>query len=92
METAAECIPTKPREKHTVLWETMIIKKKIDNVRTASICNKRKSINTITQNIKKAQREIIRAYLKEQTEYIRNYINKIRNSKFFDNLELHDRQ
>ena len=34
MEVATECIPTKLRAKHRVLWETLAVKKKCD-VKTA---------------------------------------------------------
>ena len=57
MEAAAECIPTKLRAKHWVLWETLAVKKKRDNVETASLCNKRNPTNTNTQKLKKAQSE-----------------------------------
>ena len=46
----------------------------------ASLCNKRNPINTNSQKLKKAQRELTSTYVKEQMEYIQNQINKIRNS------------
>ena len=56
-----------------------INRKKPDNVNTASLCNKRDLTNTNTQKLKKAQRELINAYEKEQIEYVQGQINKIRN-------------
>ena len=45
-------------------------------MKTASKCNRRKptNINALAQN------ELANVYLKEQTEYIQNQINKIRDS------------
>ena len=52
--------------------------KKSANVKTASLWNKKKPTNINAQKHKKSQRELTRAYLKEQTEWIQNQINKIR--------------
>ena len=49
-------------------------------MKTVSLCNKRNPTNANTQKLKKAQREIINAYQKEQIEYIQGQINKIRNA------------
>ena len=49
-------------------------------MKTVSVCNRKNLTNTNTQKPKKAQRELTRAYIREQTEYIQNQINKIRNS------------
>ena len=35
MEIAAECIPAKLRPKHRVPWETLAVRKKRDNIKTA---------------------------------------------------------
>ena len=45
METAAECIPTKSRAKHRVPWETLAVRKKQDNVKTATLWNIRNPTN-----------------------------------------------
>ena len=76
LEAAAECIPTIQRAKPRVPWETLAVRKKRADVKiaiggTLSIFN--------AQKLKKAQNELNRIYLKEQTEYIQNQINKIRN-------------
>ena len=88
---AAECIPTKLRAKHRVPWENIAVRKKRDNVKTASLCNKKNPINA---NIQEAQRELFNAYphqkkkkKKEKNEYIEGQINKIRNSVEEGNLE-----
>ena len=49
-------------------------------MKTASLCNKRNPTNANVQKLKKAQRKLINIYQKEQIEYIRGQINKIRNS------------
>ena len=71
---------TKLRAKYRVPLETIAVKKKCDDVKTASLCNTRNPNNVNAQKLKKAQSELNNAYLKEQTEYIQNQINKIRNS------------
>ena len=86
MEAAEKCIPTKLRTKHRVPWETLAVRKKRDNVKTASLCNKRNPTNANAQKFKKAQRELINTYQKEQIEYIQSQINKIWNSVEY-NLE-----
>ena len=45
MEAAAECIPTKLRAKHGVSWEILAVKKKRDDMKTASLRNKRNPTN-----------------------------------------------
>ena len=75
---AAECGSTKLRAKHKVPWETLAIKKKHDSVKTPSLGNKRNPTNANAQKLK-AQSELTNVYRKEQTEYIQNQINKIRN-------------
>ena len=49
-------------------------------MKTASLCNKKNPNITNAQKHKKAQKELTSTYLEEQTEYIQNQINKIRNS------------
>ena len=71
IEVAAECKPSKQRAKPSVQWETLAIIKKCADIKTASLCN-------INAQKLKAQNELTHIYLKEQTEYIQNQINKIR--------------
>ena len=49
-------------------------------MKTASICNRRNPTNINALKLKKAQNELANVYLKEQTEYIQNQVNKIRDS------------
>ena len=49
-------------------------------MKTASLSNKRNPTNANAQKLKKIQSELTSAYLKEQTEYIQDQINKIQHS------------
>ena len=49
-------------------------------MKTVSKCNRKNPTNTDALKLKKAQNELTHVYLKEQTEYIQNQINKIRDS------------
>ena len=80
LEAAAECIPTKQRAKPRVSWETLAVRKKRTDVKTASKCNRKNPTNTNALKLKKAQNELANIYLKEQTEYIQNQIDKTRDS------------
>ena len=82
MEAVAEFIPTKLR----VPREILAIKKKRDDVKTASVCNKRNPTNANAQKLKKAQRELTTAYLKEQAEYIQ--VNNL--TDLFENIKIDD--
>ena len=55
-----------------------MIRKKHADKKTTSKCNRRNPNNINAQKLKKAQNELTNTYLKEQTEYIQNQINKIR--------------
>ena len=48
--------------------------------KTASKCNRKYPTNTNALKLKKAQNELANIYLKEQSEYIQNQIDKIRAS------------
>ena len=80
MESTTECIPTRLRAKHWVPCETLAVKKKHDDVKTASLCDKRKPANDNAQELKKSQSELTNTDLKEQTEYIQDQINKVQHS------------
>ena len=80
LEAAAECIQSKQRAKPRVLWEILAVRKKRADVKTTSLFNRRNPTNINAYKLKKAQNELSNIYLKEQTEYIQNQINKIRNS------------
>ena len=57
IEAAAESIPTNQRAKCKVPWEATTGKKQ-DNIKKASLFNKRNPTNAIVQKLKKAQREL----------------------------------
>ena len=80
LEEAAEFIPTKQRTKSRVPWETLAVREKRADMKTASKCNRKNPTNTNALKLKKAQNELANIYLKEQTEYIQNQIDKIRDS------------
>ena len=81
LEAAAKCIPTKPRTKYRVPWETLAVKEKLAHVKTASKSYRKNQTNTNALKLKKAQYQLADIYLKEQTEYIQNQIDKIRDWK-----------
>ena len=80
LEAAAKCIPTKPRTKDIVPWETLAVREKRAHVKTASKSYRNNPTNTNARKLKKAQYQLAGIYLKEQTEYIQNQIDKIRDS------------
>ena len=49
-------------------------------MKIASLRNRRNPTHINTPKLKKAQNKLTNIYLKEQTEYIQNQINKIRDS------------
>ena len=75
LEAAAECIPPKQRVKPRVPSETLAVRKKHADRKTASKFNGRNPNNINALKLKKAQNELIDIDLKEQTEYIQNQIN-----------------
>ena len=80
LEVAAECIPTKQRTKPRVSWETLAVTEKRSYAKTASKYDRKNPTNTNALKLKKAQNELANIYLKEQTEYIQNQIDDIRDS------------
>ena len=80
LEAAVKYIPTKYRTKSRVPWETLAVREKRADVKTASKCNRKNSTNANALKPKKSQNELATIYLKEQTEYIQNQIDKIRDS------------
>ena len=80
LETAVECIPTKPRAKFIVPWESKAIKEKQDNIlKKASLLNKRNPTNINMHTLKKVKKKLTQTYQKEQLVDIHDQINKIRN-------------
>ena len=80
LEAAVNCIPTKPKTKYTVPWEMLVVREKRADMKTASKSYRKNPTNTNALKLKKAQNELASIYLKEQTEYVQNQIDKIRDS------------
>ena len=80
LEAAANCIPTKPRTKYRITLETVAVREKRADVKTASKCYWKNPTNTNALKLKKAQNDLGSIYLKEQTECIQNQIDKIGDS------------
>ena len=80
LAAATECIPTKQETKPTVPWETLAVRKKRTDMKTASKYNRENPTNTNVLKLKKVQNELANIYQKEQIENIQNQINKIRDS------------
>ena len=74
------CIPTKSRNKYRVPCETLAVREKRALVKTASKSYRKNPTNTNGRKLEKAQYQLTGIYLKEQTEYIQNQIDKIRDS------------
>ena len=80
LKAVAKSIPPKQRAKPRVPLEIFASRKMTANVKTTSLQSRRNPTNISSQKLKKAQNEITNIYLKEQTEYIQNKINRIRDS------------
>ena len=80
LEAASKCIPTKPRTKYRVPWETLAVREKRALVKTTFKSYRKNPTNTNARKLEKAQYQLAGIYLKEQTECIQNQINKIRDS------------
>ena len=57
-----------------------MVRKKRVHVKTVSLCNWRNPTNINAQKLKNLQNELSNVYLKEETEYNQDQINKIRDS------------
>ena len=80
LEAASKCIPTKPTTKYRVPWEMLVVREKCALVKTASKSYRKNPTNTNARKLEKAQYQLAGIYLKEQTEYIQNQIDNIRDS------------
>ena len=80
LEAAVKCISTKPRSKYRVPWETLAVREKRAHVKTASKSYRKNPTITNALKLNKAQYQLAGIYLKEQTEYIQNQVDKIRDS------------
>ena len=80
LEAAAKYIPTKLKTKYRVPWETIAVREKRALGKTASKNYRKNPTNTNALKLKTAQYQLAGVYIKEQTEYIQNQIDKIRDS------------
>ena len=80
LEEAAKYIPTKIKTKYRVPWETLAVREKRALVKRASKNYRKNPTNTNALKLKTAQYQLAGIYIKEQTEYIQNQIDKIRDS------------
>ena len=80
LETTSKCIPTKLKTKYRVPLETLSVREKRALVKTASKNYQKTPTNTNARKLKTAQDQLAGIYIKEQTEYIQNQIDKIRDS------------
>ena len=58
LEAASKCIPTKPRAKYRVPWETVAIREKRALVKTASKSYRKNLTNTNARKLEKAQYQL----------------------------------
>ena len=65
LEAAAEYIPTKQKTKSRVPWETLAVREKCADMKTASKCNRKNPTNTNALKLKKAQNELVNISLKK---------------------------
>ena len=80
LEAVLKCIPTKLRTKYRAPWEMEEVREKRALVKTASKSYRKNPTIANAQILKKAQYQLAGIYLKEQTEFIQNKIDKIRDS------------
>ena len=80
LEAAVKCIPTKLKTKYRVPWKTLAVREKRALVKTASKNYRKNPTNTNALKLKTAQYQLAGVYIKEQTEYIQNQIDKLRDS------------
>ena len=80
LEAAAKYIPTKIKTKYRVPYKTLAVREKRALVKTASKNYRKNPTNTNALKLKTTQYQLAGIYIKEQTEYIQNQIDKIRDS------------
>ena len=73
-EAATKYIQKEHRTKSRVPWETLAVREKRADVKTASKCNRKNPTDTNALKLKKAQNELAS---KELTEYIQNQIGRL---------------
>ena len=80
LEAAAKCIPTKPKTKYRVTMGNVSGERKTCTSENSLQKLSKKPTNTNARKLKTAQYQLAGIYIKEQTEYIQNQIDKIRDS------------
>ena len=68
LEAAAKCIPTKPRTRYRVPWETLAVREKRALVKTASKSYRKNPTNTNARKLEKAQYQLTGIYLKKNRQ------------------------
>ena len=86
LEAASKCIPTKPRTKYRVQWETVAVREKHALVKTASKSYRKNPTIINARKLKKAQYQLAGIYLKNQMEYIQNQWIRLETRWKIDNL------
>ena len=69
LEAAVKCIPTKPRTKYRVPWETLVVREKRAHVKTASKNYRKNPTNTNALKLKKGTISISR-HISKRTDRI----------------------
>ena len=69
LEAAAKCIPTKPRTKYRVQWETLAVREKRAHVKTASKSYRKNPTNTNSIKLKKGT-ILINRHISKRTDRI----------------------
>ena len=80
LEVASKCIPTKPGTKYRAPWEIEEVREKRALEKTASGSYRKNPRIANARKLIKAQKQLAGIYLKGQTEFIQNKIDKIRDS------------
>ena len=75
LEAAAKCIPTKPRTKYRVQWETLAVREKRAHVKSASKSYRKNPTNTNALKLKKGTISISR-HISKRTERIHTKSDK----------------
>ena len=89
LEAAAECIPTKQRAKPWVPWKILMVRKKHEDMKTASKCNRKNPTNINTLKLKKAPKELANIYLKNKQNTYKIRSIRLETCLKIDNLGQH---
>ena len=78
-EAGVKCIPTKLRTKSRVPWETLAVREKRADMKTASKCNRKNPTNTNALKLKQSTKWISK-HISKRTNRIHTKSDKIRDS------------